>query len=585
MKKRMVKYYTLAIILSLTITACEDFLSEDPKGIITESYALTEEGAEKEVLSLYQINTDLLEHLYMVGEMGSDAIAWGGNTRNYWKASVIYEDAYMVDNADNGNLWKWLYVGLTTANTAIYAVNNADIRTEGKKEQLLAEAHAMRAFYLHELVVQFGPYANFIDEPVKSIEQIQVNQPGVETFYKTIFEDLDIADQSLKMPMELKTQEFGRLNLGVAKALRMKALMSLAWFDEEIIKNVGFNGKSDCYQQAADIANSLITDYGYKLEDDFASVFSADNQENDEIIWSIQYGNTIFDSQNNYLARYWVSQVNRSVNSYTKTIDGLQAHSVYYGREYRTVMPTYYFIKAFNKYDKRREATFITGYCRTPEGGVEFPDFSDTLLIRSLDVVPQEVKEQYAQRGIICDDIADLYDLETGEVKGTSARSCANNMTKWLDTSRLTAKQEYSFKDAILIRLGEVYLTLAEAYVRLGEKQKAADVITQLRQRTLVPGHEQEQAVTANDMTMEFILDEGIREMGGEIGRWEMLKRALTPNEWVQWLRTHNPDTATEGAQGIGVQAYHVYRPVPLSTVDSYAALGMEFKKTEGYTY
>ena len=231
MKKRMVKYYTLAIILSLTITACEDFLSEDPKGIITESYALTEEGAEKEVLSLYQINTDLLEHLYMVGEMGSDAIAWGGNTRNYWKASVIYEDAYMVDNADNGNLWKWLYVGLTTANTAIYAVNNADIRTEGKKEQLLAEAHAMRAFYLHELVVQFGPYANFIDEPVKSIEQIQVNQPGVETFYKTIFEDLDIADQSLKMPMELKTQEFGRLNLGVAKALRMKALMSLAWFD------------------------------------------------------------------------------------------------------------------------------------------------------------------------------------------------------------------------------------------------------------------------------------------------------------------------------------------------------------------
>lgn len=586
MKKKILKYYyALTVILSLMIVGCEDFLSEDPKGTITESYALTEDGAEKEVLSLYQINTDLLEHLYMVGEMGSDAIAWGGNTRNYWKATVIYEDAYMVDNADNANLWKWLYVGLTTANTAINSVLNADIRTEGKREQLLAEAHAMRAFYLHELVVQFGPYANFTTSPIKSINEIQVNQPGVVTFYKTIFEDLDIADQSLQMPMELKAQSFGRLNLGVSKALRMKALMSLAWFDDTVIKEVGLIDKSACYRQAAEIASSLITDYGYKLEDDFASVFSADNQENDEIIWSIQYGNTIFDSQNNFLARYWVSQVNRSVNSYTKTIDGLQAHSVYYGREYRTVMPTYYFIKAFNKYDKRREATFITGYCRTPEGGVELPDFSDTLLIRSLDVVSQEVKEQYAQRGIICDDIADLYDLSTGEVRGTNARSCANNMTKWLDTSRLTAKQEYSFKDAILIRLGEVYLTLAEAYVRIGEKQKAADVITQLRKRTLMAGHEQEQAVTANDMTIEFILDEGIREMGGEIGRWEMLKRALTPAEWVQWLRTHNPDTATEGAQGIGVQEYHVYRPVPLSTVNSYAALGMDFKKTEGYTY
>ena len=580
--KRTFIHYLVSIVFLFGTTACSDFLEEDPKGTITESYALTEEGAEKEVLSLYQINTDLLEHLYMVGEMGSDVIAWGGNTRNYWKATVIYEDAYMVDNADNANLWKWLYVGLTTANTAINTVTNAAIQTDGKRERLLAEVHAMRAFYLHELVAQFGPYANFTDEPIVSVEQIQANQPGIVTFYKTIFTDLDIADQFLKMPTDT---EFGRLNLGVAKALRMRALMSLAWFDDSTIGEVGFSGKSDCYQQATILATSLINDYGYELEDDFASIFSPDNQENNEVIWSIQYGNTVFDSQNNYLARYWVSQVNRSVNSYTKTIDGLQAHSVYYGREYRTVMPTYYWIKSFNKYDKRREATFITGYCRTPEGGVEFPDFSDTLLIRSLDVVPQEVKDQYTQRGIICDDIADLYDLTTGEIKGTNARSCANNMTKWLDNSRLTAKQEYSFKDAILIRLGEVYVTLAEAYIQLGERQKAAQVITELRERTLMPGHEQEQAVSESDMTIEFILDEGARELGGEIGRWIMLKRALSPDEWAQWLRTHNPDTATEGALGIGVQSYHVYRPVPLSTVNSYAALGIEFKKTEGYTY
>lgn len=585
MKKTQLIAFLSSVILASSLVSCEDFLTEDPKGNITETYALTEEGAEKEVLSLYQINTDLLEHLYMVGEMGSDATAWGGNTRNYWKASVIYEDSYMVDNADNANLWKWLYVGLTTANTAINTVNHADIKTEGKREQLLSEAHAMRAFYLHELAVQFGPYANFTDEPIKSIDQIKANQPGAGTFYKTIFSDLDIADKALKMPQELKSQEFGRLNLGVAKALRMKALMSLAWHDDATIQEAGISGKTECYRQAADIAGSLITDYGYKLEDDFASIFDPGNQENDEIIWSIQYGNTIFDSQNNYLARYWVSQVNRSVNAYTKTIDGLQAHSVYYGREYRTLMPTYYFIAAFNKYDKRREATFISAYCRTPEGGVGFPDFSDTLLIRSLDVVPQEVKERYAQRGIICDDISDLYDLQTGEIKGTNARSCANNLTKWLDNSRLTAKQEYSFKDAILIRLGEVYVTLAEAYIQLGEKDKAAQVITELRKRALMPGHEAELAVTGADMDIPFILAEGIREMGGEIGRWEMLKRALSPEDWVEWLRTRNPDTATEGAQGIGVQTYHVYRPVPLSTVNSYAALGIDFKKTEGYTY
>mgnify|MGYP000258375694 CR=1 FL=1 len=52
--------FTKIIFLSailLSLASCEDFLAEDPKGNITEAYALTEDGAEKEVLSLYQINT------------------------------------------------------------------------------------------------------------------------------------------------------------------------------------------------------------------------------------------------------------------------------------------------------------------------------------------------------------------------------------------------------------------------------------------------------------------------------------------------------------------------------------------------
>ena len=108
----------------------------------------------------------------------------------------------------------------------------------------------------------------------------------------------------------------------------------------------------------------------------------------------------------------------------------MQAHSVFYGREYRAVMPTYYFINVFNKYDKRRDATFISGYCRTDDWN-ELPDFSDTLLIRALDVLPQEVKAAYESRGIICDDIADIYDTQTGAVLSNSnVRSCANNVIK-----------------------------------------------------------------------------------------------------------------------------------------------------------
>ena len=42
--------FTKIIFLSailLSLASCEDFLAEDPKGNITEAYALTEDGAEK----------------------------------------------------------------------------------------------------------------------------------------------------------------------------------------------------------------------------------------------------------------------------------------------------------------------------------------------------------------------------------------------------------------------------------------------------------------------------------------------------------------------------------------------------------
>ncbi len=578
------KLYSVCLSLLMTFCGCDSFLEETPKGSINDTYAQTEKGAEAELLSLYQINTELLEQWFMVGELGNDLMAYGGNVRDYWKGLITYTDTYMIDNSSNEGLWKWLYVALSTINTSINSINAADFHSESKRSELLSEAHALRAFYLHQIVEIYGPAAYYAEMPITNPEEIGGTQPGIATFYKRILADLEIADQSLKAPSEVRSSSFGRMDQGIAKAIRMRVLMSLAAYDETLIGEVGMQSKKHCYEEVIKVTTELKNNYGYKLESDFSRIFSPDNTENSEIIWSIQYGNTTFDAQNNFIHRYWVSQVNRSVRSYSKTINGLQAHSVFYGREYRAVMPTYYFIHVFNKYDKRRDATFISGYCRTDDWN-ELPDFSDTLLIRALDVLPQEVKSAYENRGIICDDVADIYDIETGAIlNNSSVRSCANNMTKWLDTSRSTAKQEYAYKDAILIRLGEVYVTLAEAYTRLNRKDEAAQVITELRQRALMPGHEEALTVNPEDIDISFILDEGARELGGELFRWQMLKRALDKDAFCQWIKEKNPDTNPGNeVKGIGIKPYHINRPVPLSTINSYKALNIEFKQNEGY--
>lgn len=352
--------------------------------------------------------------------------------------------------------------------------------------------------------------------------------------------------------------------------------MQLSAYDDSILTEVGYT-KQQCYNETITLCKSLINDYNYRLLDDYASIFDVNNQINDEIIWSIQYTSDLVyngmdtDEDTNQLHRYFVGWYNKSAKNPNVNIDGLWSHSRVYGREYRVAMSTYYWITLFSKYDKRREQTFQTAWCRIPDNWNNDPDYSDTLLIRTLDVVSDEYIKSYEDRGIIVDNITDLYDIETG-IPTINGRSCYHTVTKYLDPSRDEAKREQGFKDVILLRLGEVYITLAEAYVRTNQPEKAAEVITELRKRALMDGHEDELKVTAADMTMDFILEEGARELGAELNRWYMLKRS---GKMVEWVKEHNPDITL-------IKDYHIYRPLPQDALYEVTNLDV-FVQNEGY--
>ena len=588
MKKKNYIIIGLALMGAMAaFTSCGDYLDEDPKGNVSSLYAETQEGAEKQLLSLYQVNCSLLEPMYMIGELGSDCIGYGGNvgTRLYWKAAVRYEDQYLQNTSENGELWKWLYVALATVNTSIGSIERASFTSESQREALLAEAYALRAYYMLYLTETFGPAAYYSETNIESITQIDGAQPGQATFFKRILADLDYAIPRLSLPADMRKASFGRMDQGIAKCIKIRALMALGYKDNGTISEAGVSGSKACFEEARKLCQSVRNDYGYKLEADFEKIFSPDNQTGNEIIWSVQYGNSIYNSDadrvgGNHMHRYWTPQYNKT--AYKSSISGLPSHSIFYGREYRACIPTYYFITNFSKYDRRRDATFFSAYCRFPNGdGSKSPDMKDTLLVRSLDVLTASEKEAYTSRGIFCDDLTDLYDLQTGALKNDAVRSYANTMKKWHDPSRQTMKQEYAYRDAIVMRLGEVYLTEAEANVQLGNTAEAATLVNQLRQRALMAGHESELTVSATEMTMDFIRNEYARELGAEMWHKYMVKRGLQPADWARWIATHNPD-ACEIADG-GVKAYHYWRPVPQSVLDSYETLGIAFKQNEGY--
>jgi len=561
------------------LTSCDSYLEENPKGLISDTYAKTEEGIESLILSLYQRNRVLPDRMMLFADTGTDVTTYGLKGMGWAYESSYYDDALLISNTVNSEYWKYLYELLNIANTGIQYVQEASISTEKKKNFLDSEVHALRALYLYLIVETWGPSSHYADTPSQTVIT-EGFQPGIAVFYERILKDLDIAAQALDDPQKTK---WGRVNKGVVKGLRMRALMSLAAYDESVISGTGYT-KQKCYEETITLSNSLINDYNYKLLADYGSIFDVKKQINDEIIWSIQFTSDLvyngmdikgpdgkYTDDANYCHRYFVGWYNKSVTNTNLNIDGLWSHSRVYGREFRVVMPTYYYISCFNKYDKRREQTFQTGWCRIPGDWNNEPDYSDTLLIRTLDVVSPQFIEEYKQRGIVVDNISDIYDINTG-IPTVDGRSCPHTVTKFLDPSRDEAKREQGFKDVIMLRLGEVYITLAEAYVRTNQPDKAAQTITELRKRAVTKGHEDELKVTASDMNMEFILAEGARELGCEMNRWYMLKRT---GMLVDWVKRTNPDVTL-------IKDYHINRPLPQDALYEVTNI-QDFKQNQGY--
>jgi len=68
-----------------------------------------------------------------------------------------------------------------------------------------------------------------------------------------------------------------------------------------------------------------------------------------------------------------------------------------------------------------------------------------------------------------------------------------------------------------MFRLAEVYLTAAEAHLRSGNSAQALDRINTVRSRAYNNGNG---AISAGDLTLDFILDERSRELA-----WELMRR------------------------------------------------------------
>jgi len=547
--KRLVQFSFVLILL--LHSACNNFLEEDPVSLATaDSYYSTKDGLQDGLNGCYPYlrNYYGTEGIFFVTEVGTDinTNAYGG-VKNHPSFNT-YDQNLNSTSSFFTSFWDSFYKGINQCNTVVNRAPDVDGLSEEEKAQYAGEARFLRANYYFLLVQMWGD-VHFTLEETSGVETEAYRTP-VETVYNEgILPDLEYAVAHLPDPVT-NSVDFGRPNKATAEALLARVQLTL-----------------ENWSEAEQYANNVINNYNYSLVP-LDELWDYYNQDNAEIIWSVQYGtDPLVNGQGNQSHNYFVWDYTRNP---------AMERDMENGRPYQRCMPTNYYLDMWNpEADARFDASFKTVWIANKTGTINGHSVmpGDTAIKIVLHPVDDEIQQNapYWYIDYNGEDVTKQSDkLQIG---GDSRRLWPSFYKKYYDPARIDMNDNNGTRDFVAIRLAEMYLIAAEAAMNQNKNDQAAQMITKLRERAIIPGKEAEMAVTSDDIDLDFILEERAKELGGECYRWYDLKRTGTLLERV---RLYNVDAAPN------IQEYHLLRPIPQTQIDRVSNPG-DFPQNPGY--
>jgi len=264
MKKITVKYLVLLLVF-IAFSCSDDFVNVEPEAVDSENFFNTEEDYQNALIGAY----DLLQTTYLnvlLGEIASDNTLCGGESATDVIGFQEIDD--MIHTPVNSNLrdlWNWMFGGVNRANYILEFQDNINFNG---KEQILAQARFLRAYYYFELVKWFGDVPLVVDRRIVFGDQFNIDRNPKAEVYAQIELDLIYAADNLPYVQS----ETGRITKGAAEALLGKAYLYQEKFTE-----------------AADVLETLINSGPHALVTDYNTIFEAEGENSIESVFEVQY--------------------------------------------------------------------------------------------------------------------------------------------------------------------------------------------------------------------------------------------------------------------------------------------------------
>jgi tetratricopeptide (TPR) repeat protein len=256
----------IATISTLTVSCSDEFVNRDVAySIDSENYFNSKSDYDNALVAAY----DLLQSSYvnvLLGEIASDNTLAGGESQSDVVGFQQIDD--MIHTPVNSNLrdiWNWMFAGVNRAN---YILEFKDKTQFDGKNQIIAEARFLRAYYHFELVKWFGGIPLKGDFRFKVGDEKTIARSTVKEVYASIESDLIYASENLAAIPSQK----GRATKGAALALLGKAYL----YEENFTK-------------AASTFQTLIASNNYSLVSDYNSIFEAEGENGMESVFEVQY--------------------------------------------------------------------------------------------------------------------------------------------------------------------------------------------------------------------------------------------------------------------------------------------------------
>ena len=513
------KIYT--ILAGLMIVGCSGFLDEENLGNTTaENYYQEVEGYEGLVNAVYSSLRDVYQPTPYIFCAGTD-LFFGAH-----QEVPLGLSSYQTLTPSNGQveqLFSTTYQSIQLANLALeYSTQTTDFAELNVR---IGEVRTIRAFYYFLLVQNFGDVSlvkELISTPVVHFERAPASE-----IYQFIIDELEAAIEVLPLAQD----DFGRVTRRTAQHILAKVYLTRGY--EPF-------GTSADFTEAASLADAAINGQGLNLT--FNELFEYENDNNEEILWSIQYapGST----QNGGIHNWdypWGPLIQGSDDGVNKK---------------NALHPTEYLFTLFDDNDARFEGTFLSERTSPYSGWVLDPDNTP---------VSYYFPRTAAQ-------LADTANWRASSATRTDAVISPIDPHWWDGLNQVdfpslrkfdrvqTPSVQYTH-DLYLARLGETYLIAAEAYLQSNNPGNAVDRVNVVRRRA--------GASDVATVDLDFILEERARELAGEGMRWLDLKRT---GKLMEYTKVRNPEikTLVDGGadpfMGKGGN-YKILRPIPLSAI------------------